>query len=253
MADGRFDDQVLLVTGGGSGIGAATARTFTERGGRVAIVDYRIDAAREVADSLEGGCAFAADVSDEESVKAAIAAVDKEFGRVDCVLNAAGHAVSGPLESWSYSEWTRMMAVHAGGTFLICREVLPILRRGGGGAIVNVASIAALAAQPNNSPYGAAKGAIMTFSRQLAIELAPHIRVNVIAPGRVRTPMTEPLVLARGGGDLEKGLAVTAGLIPLGRMIEPGEMADSICFLLSNQAVAINGIMLTVDGGETAI
>jgi NAD(P)-dependent dehydrogenase (short-subunit alcohol dehydrogenase family) len=252
MMTGSFEGRTLLVTGGGSGIGEATARMFAERGGRVALVDFRPDAAQAVAADIPGSLAVAADVSDEESVRLAVRAVDEGLGRVDCVLNAAGHAVSGPIESWSYADWNRMMAVHAGGAFLVCREVLPVMRRGGGGAIVNIASIAALVAQPNNAPYGAAKGAVLAFSRQLAVEVAPDIRVNVVSPGRTRTAMTEGLILARGNGDLERGLEVTRGMTPLHHICEPWETAEAICFLLSDRAGFITGTSLTVDGGETA-
>ena len=250
---GSFDGKVLLVTGGGSGIAAATARTFTDRGGRVAVVDYRPDAADAVAEQLPGAMSLTADVSDEDSVKDAVAHAAEHFGHIDCVVNAAGHAATGPIESWSYAEWNRMLGVHAGGTFLVCRETVPIMRRGGGGAIVNIASIAAHVAQPNNAPYGAAKAAVLAFSRQLAIELAPTIRVNVVSPGRTRTGMTEPLILARGDGDVEKGLQTTATLTPMGYVCQPWEMAEAICFLLSNRAGFITGTSLTVDGGETAI
>ena len=249
---GSFDGRVLLVTGGGSGIGAATARMFAERGGRVAVLDLRAAAAEAVAAGIPGALAVAADVSDEESVRAAVRTVDAGFGRIDCVVNAAGHAASGPIGAWSYADWTRMLAVHAGGTFLLCRETLPILRRGGGGAIVNIASIAALVAQPTNAPYGAAKGAVLAFSRQLALEAAPQVRVNVVSPGRTRTAMTEDLILARGDGDLERGLEVTRGLTPLHHICEPWEMAEAICFLLSDRAGFITGTSITVDGGETA-
>jgi NAD(P)-dependent dehydrogenase (short-subunit alcohol dehydrogenase family) len=250
---GSFDGLVLLATGGGSGIAAATAKTFTDRGGQVAVVDYRHDAAAAVASKLAGAIGLTADVSDEDSVKDAVARAAEHFGRIDCVLNAAGHAATGPIDSWSYAEWNRMMAVHAGGTFLVCRETVPIMRRGGGGAIVNIASIAALVAQPNNAPYGAAKGAILAFSRQLAIELAPTIRVNVVSPGRTRTGMTEPLILARGDGDVAKGLEVTATMTPMRYVCQPWEMAEAICFLLSKRAGYITATALTVDGGETAI
>jgi 3-oxoacyl-[acyl-carrier protein] reductase len=249
---GSFAGRTLLVTGGGSGIGEATARMFAERGGRVAVVDLRAEAADAVAAGIPGSLAVAADVSDEESVRRAVRAVDEGFGRIDCVLNAAGHAVAAPIESWSYADWNRMMAVHAGGAFLVCREVLPVMRRGGGGAIVNIASIAAIVAQPTNAPYGAAKGAVLAFSRQLAVEVAPEIRVNVVSPGRTRTPMTEALILARGDGDLERGLEVTRGLTPMRHVCEPWETAEAICFLLSDRAGFITGTSITVDGGETA-
>jgi NAD(P)-dependent dehydrogenase (short-subunit alcohol dehydrogenase family) len=250
---GSFDGRTLLVTGGGSGMGAATAELFAERGGRVAVVDFRAEAAEKVAAGIPGALAVTADVSDEQSVRRAVRAVDDGFGRIDCVVNAAGHAASGPIGSWSYADWNRMLAVHAGGAFLVCREVLPVLRRGGGGAIVNITSIAALVAQPTNAPYGAAKGAVLAFSRQLAAEVAPEVRVNVVSPGRVRTPMTEDLILARGDGDLEHGLEVTRGLTPLRHICQPWEMAEAICFLLSDRAGFVTGTSLTVDGGETAV
>lgn len=249
---GSFEGRTLLVTGGGSGMGAATARTFAERGGRVAVLDLRAEAAGKVAGDIPDALAVTADVSDEESVAAAVRTVDAGLGRIDCVVNAAGHHLSGPIDSWSYAEWTRMMAVHAGGAFLVCREVLPIMRRGGGGAIVNIASIAALVAQPTNAPYGAAKGAVLAFSRQLALEVAPEIRVNAVSPGRTRTPMTEDLILARGDGNLERGLEVTRAMTPLHHICEPWEMAEAICFLLSDRAGFITGTSITVDGGETA-
>jgi 3-oxoacyl-[acyl-carrier protein] reductase len=250
---GDFAGKALVVTGGGSGIGEATARMFTERGGRTAIIDYRVDAAARVADELPGACAVLADVSEEDSVRRAVAEAHAHLGRVDCVVNAAGHHVPGRLEEWSYAEWTRMLAVHAGGTFLMCRETLPLLRANGGGSIVNIASVAAFVAQSANAPYGAAKGAILAFSRQLAAEVAPEVRVNVVAPGRIRTAMTEPLIVERGGGDVERGLEVTRAMNPMQRIGEPWELAEVICFLLSGRTPYVTGASFLIDGGETAI
>ena len=247
-----FDGKVLLTTGGGSGIAAATGRQFAAEGGRVAIVDLDAGRAEEVAGGIDGAIGLGADVADETSVRAAVDATREEFGRIDCVLNAAGHAQFGPLEEWSLDDWNRMMAVHAGGTFLVCRHVLPIMHAGTGGSIVNIASTAAITANNNNTPYGAAKGAIVSFSRQLAREAAPDIRVNSVAPGRVRTGMTEPLFAGRGASS-EEG-AKQFGMANLQqRVADPEELAAPICFLLSDAASFITGTLLVVDGGETAI
>jgi NAD(P)-dependent dehydrogenase (short-subunit alcohol dehydrogenase family) len=251
-APDTFDGRTLLVTGGGSGMGAATARLFAARGGQVALLDLRVEAAQAVADEIPGSLAVAADVSDEASVRAAVVAVDERFGRIDCLVNAAGHHVGGPLAEWSYAEFNRMLAVHVGGVFLMCQQALPVMLRNGGGAIVNIASIAAFIAQRSNAPYGAAKGAVLSFSRQLALEVAPQVRVNVVAPGRTRTAMTEQLIIERGDGDLERGLEVTRNMTPMHHICQPWEMAEAICFLLSDRTPFITGTSLLVDGGETA-
>ncbi len=249
----RFGDKVLFATGAGSGIAAATARRFTAEGGRVAVVDYDPGRAKEVASQLDGAIGLAADVADEASVVAAIEAARDQLGRVDCVLNAAGHAEFGPIDDWTLERWNRMLTVHAGGTFLVCKHALPLLRRQASGSIVNIASTAALTANQNNAPYGAAKGAILAFSRQLARDVAPAVRVNVVAPGRTRTGMTEPLVLKRGGGDWETGAQEFAQANMQQRLGEPDEIAAPICFLLSDEASFITGTLLVADGGETAI
>jgi NAD(P)-dependent dehydrogenase (short-subunit alcohol dehydrogenase family) len=250
---GRFDGKVLFATGGGSGLAAATARRFASEGGMVALVDLDIERAGEVAAELPGAIALEANVADEEAVRTAVHAAHERLGSIDCVFNGAGHADFGPIEDWSYERWNRMMAVHVGGTFLVCREVIPIMRDQGAGSIVNVASIAAIVSQPGNAPYGAAKGAILNFSRQIALDVAPEIRVNVVAPGRILTGMTRPLYTERGGGDFEKGAAEAGAKNMLGRLGEAEEIAAPVCFLLSDDASFMTAAVLVPDGGETAL
>jgi len=247
----RFDGKVLLVTGGASGLGAAVARRYTSEGGQVAVADRDQDRAEELAKELPNAIALAMDVADDEGVARAVQQAHQHFGSLDSVFNAAGHAEFGPIEEWSFDRWQRMMTVHVGGTFLVCKHVLPLMRAQGAGAIVNVASVAALKAQAGNAPYGAAKGAILAFSRQLARDVAPEIRVNPIAPGRTRTGMTEPLMIERAGS-VEAGSAMFGQGNLQRRVAEPEEIAAPVCFLLSDDASFITGSLLVADGGETA-
>ena len=234
---------MLLVTGAGSGIGAATARRFAEEGGRVAVADLDREAAERVVGELGSGVAVACDVSDEASVDAAVAAAREGLGRIDCVFNCAGFVRFTPLQELSLAEWNRMLAVHLTGTFLVCKAALPVLREAGGGAIVNMASASAQLARPHLAAYAAAKGGIIAFSRQLALDAHDYgVRVNTIAPGSVGTPLLE--------GVYDAG-AVPHAIQP--RVAEPDEIAAVVCFLLSDEASFMTAALVPADGGATAL
>jgi 3-oxoacyl-[acyl-carrier protein] reductase len=241
---------VLFATGGASGLAAATTRRFAAEGGRIAVVDLDRERAEAVASELDGSIGLACDVADEDSVAEAVRTAERELGHIDCVLNAAGFAQFVPLEQLTLDDWNRMLAVHLTGTFLVCRATLPRLRAAGGGSIVNVASTSALLARPSLSAYAAAKGGIISFSRQLALDAAAdNVRVNVIAPGSVRTPMTAPVYAEAG---VEDGRPSAPHSIQA-RLGEPEEIAAAICFLLSDESSFFTAAMLVADGGATAL
>ena len=246
----RFEDRVLFVTGGASGIGRATAERVVSEGGRAAIVDLDLARAEEAAASLPGCIGLAANVADESQVAAAVEATVAQLGGIDLVLAAAGHAEFGPVAEWDAARFNRMLEVHVGGTFHTCKHTLPVMKSGGRGSIVTIASTAAFTANGNNVPYGAAKAGITGLTRQLSLEALPEVRINCIAPGRTVTGMTTPLMLARGG-DLEEGERVFGAKIPMQRMGTAAELAAAICFFLSDDASFITGQTLLVDGGET--
>ncbi len=248
----RFSNKVLLATGGASGIARAVAERFTAEGGRVAVVD--LDPARSVAvaEQIPGAVGIGADVSDEDAVRHAVQVTVAELGGIDCVLNAGGHTDFGLVTEYSLERWNRMMAVHVGGPFLVCKHAIPHLLERGGGAVVNVASVAALLAQRTNVAYGTAKAAVLGLTTQLALEVAPQIRVNAVSPGRTETGMTMPIMLSRGEGNAIAGAAIFGQANMQKRTAKADELAAAILFLLSDDASFITGTNLVVDGGEVA-
>ena len=246
----RFENRVLFVTGGASGIGFATAERVVAEGGRAALVDLDLARSQAAAARLPGCIGLAANVTDEAAVAAAVSATVEQLGGIDLVLAAAGHAEFGPMAEWDAARFNRMLEVHIGGTFHVCKYTLPVMKTRGRGAIVTIASTAAFTANGNNAPYGAAKAGIAGFTRQVCLEALPEVRVNCIAPGRTITGMTTPLMLERGG-DLDHGERIFGQKVPMQRMGTAAELAAAICFFLSDDASFITGQTLVVDGGET--
>lgn len=233
----------VLITGGGSGIGAAAARRFAAAGAAVAVLDRRAAAAEAVAEEV-GGLAVVADVADPVGVTAAVDEVAARLGgTLDVVVSNAGVGNWKPLTDYTDAEWRVLLDVNLSGAFYVLRAAVPHLRAAGGGSIVHVASLNAHRAVPGEGPYSAAKAGVVNLTRTAALELAPTIRVNCVSPGVVATPLTAPIT-----GDAALLDAVT-GAIPAGRVATPEEVADVIAFLASDAAAFVTGQDLVVDGG----
>jgi len=250
-----LDGKSALITGGGGGIGRATALAFAREGARVAVADLMAEAARETVALVNaaGGQAISlsGDVSRDADVRAMIEGVVSTYGGVDCAFNNAGiagwqiDAVGKKTAEWSEEAFDRMIAVNLKGVWLCMRHELPQMQTQGGGAIVNTASIAGLAGLPTSSAYVAAKHGVVGLTKTAAIEYAEaSIRVNAVCPGYIRTPMTEPGMRLRG----EAILAQT----PFKRLGNPEEIAEMVVWLCSERASYVSGAAYNVDGGWMA-
>jgi NAD(P)-dependent dehydrogenase (short-subunit alcohol dehydrogenase family) len=227
-----------LVTGGGSGIGAAVARRLAAAGADVAIGDVDARAAASVAGEL-GARAVALDVRDEKQVAAAT-------DGVDVLVNVAGIGSTTNAPETTLEVWEDVFAVNARGTFLCCKHAIPGMAARGGGSIVNVASVAGLVGLRNRAAYCASKGAVIALTRALAVDhAADRIRVNAVAPGTVDTPWVRRLV-----EDAGESLDALRARQPLGRLGTPEEIADAVAYLLG--AAFVTGTILVADGGLTA-
>ena len=254
---GKLDGKVAVVTGAGSGIGRAAAVRFAAEGAALAVADLNADAAKNTAAQISaaGGSALAvaADVADRAQVSGCFAQILTEYGRIDVLYNNAGVNSSGSVLDATEDDWDRSFAVNAKGTFLCAQAAAPAMVAAGGGSIINQGSVAALVGIANFASYCAAKGAVVALTRSMSVDLAPRgVRVNVICPGTVYTPLMEPMLTARGGGDMAAGLALTVAKYPIGRLGTPEEIAAVALFLASDDSSFLTGSVLTADGGMTS-
>jgi 2-keto-3-deoxy-L-fuconate dehydrogenase len=229
-----------LVTGGGSGIGAAVARRLVADGLEVVVSDASVEAAGAVASEL-GAQALGLDVRDEQQVAPAMA-------DVDVLINVAGIGSTTNAPETPLDVWENVFAVNARGTFLCCKHAIPGMIARGGGSIVNVASVAALVGLRNRAAYSASKGAVVALTRALAIDhVGDGIRVNAVCPGTVDSPWVRRLVEESG-----ESLDALRQRQPMGRLGTPDEIADSVAYLASDRAAFVTGSVLVIDGGLTA-
>ena len=244
-----------LVTGGGSGIGAATARRLAAAGYGVCVTGRRPEPLEEVA-AETGGLAVVADTGDVGAIERAVAATVERFGGLDALVVSAGTGASGAAAAQTPERWARVVDTNLTGAFLVCRAALPHLVKSRG-AVVTVASVGGLRASPESAAYGASKAGLISLTQSIALDYGPSgVRANCVCPGWIRTPMADAAMdelAERTGGDREAAYELAHRFVPARRPGTPEEVAEAIAWLASPAGSYVNGAVLPVDGGGAIV
>ena len=242
-----LQNMVALVTGGASGIGAATCRELTRAGARVFIADLNLAAAQSLATELPGATAMKMDVTDAAS----IAAIFADISQLDILVNCAGIGLVGDISRTSEEDFNRVMRVNVNSVFLVTQAALPLLLATRG-SIVNIGSVAGSVGVKQRFAYCASKGAVQAMTRQIAVDYPKELRVNCIAPGTVQSPFVEGYLDKYHAHEKEKIRAELVARQPIGRLGTPEDIASLVRYLCSREAEFVNGAVIAIDGGWTA-
>lgn len=238
-----FEGKTVLITGAASGIGKACAQKLRAAGASLALCDINIEALKSLESELGPGTGtlslHALNIADDQSCSSAIHEAVQSHGLIDHLINAAGIYPEVLVKDMTNVEWLNLMRVNLDGTFYICRAIIPYLSDKS--SLVTIASVAAHRGSYSHAHYSASKGAVISFGKSLALELAPKTRVNMVSPGVIATPMTKDVIEKKGSTLME--------ITPLGRFGMPEEVADGIVFLCSNMASFVTGATLHINGG----